>query len=302
MAWNESKKYDTGQNPSVSMNSQKIVVETHFAAGSLTNPGETLWYHVGKLTSDATVDWGKSHKYDSGSDPSVAVNDSGQVVEVHLTSNINQRDLWYHVGKVKGDVIEWGPSHKYDTGGDPSVAINNHGTVVVHDSGIGLGSSDLWYRVGQIAGDKIDWKGKAKFSGGIDPDVAIDDDGNVVNVHTGSVPFELWYNVGVVKGTTIDWDKGRRLSDGQAPSVAIGKDKTVLAAYGAPNPNTRDAFLLYRTGVISGEGINWDTNGENFDKGLLINLTLLNNGEAVQVHQSENKETLWYSVGHFVRK
>jgi hypothetical protein len=300
MEWSKSKQYDTGEDPSVSMNNQKVIVETHSSPGTLFDPGIKLWYHVGKLTSDTTVDWGDSHQYDTGWEPSVAINDLGQVVQVHLTDSVNQVDLWYRVGKVNGDVVEWGDSQKYDTGGHPAVAINNNGTVVeVHDSGIGVSTPTLWYRVGQIAGDKIDWKGKAKYDDGFKPDVAIDDNGNVVEVHGVTVGFDLWYHVGTINGGLIEWGGSHRLADGVDPSIAIGKDKAVLEVYGAPTPNADEADLLYRTGVISGKEIEWDKDGEKFGEGQFISVTLSSSGDAVEVHQSENEQTLWYSVGSF---
>ena len=65
---------------------------------NLKNHG-TLWCHVGKVDADReTITWGSSHKYDSGTSPSIAINDNLTVIEVHETGS---SILTYHVGAVQ---------------------------------------------------------------------------------------------------------------------------------------------------------------------------------------------------------
>src|SRR4030042_5853097 len=90
-------------------------------------------------------------KFDTGLNPSVAINDNNIVVEVH-ESNIDDEDLYYRVGLLDNvtNTVKWGTSIKYDTGDRPSVTINNDNMVVeMHQA---HESNDLWYNVGRAIG------------------------------------------------------------------------------------------------------------------------------------------------------
>jgi len=99
--------------------------------------------------------FGKAAVYDTGTSPSVALNNENVVVEVH--KNANSDALYYHVGKVEGDKIAFGGSHKYDSGVQPSVAITDSGLVVeAHKS---ENFNTLYYHIGRVDGDKITFGG-----------------------------------------------------------------------------------------------------------------------------------------------
>jgi hypothetical protein len=58
----------------------------------------------------AQIEWGASHQYDTGFNPSVAVSGS-TVVEVHNAAN-TAGPLWFRMGQVSGQTeIQWGASH-----------------------------------------------------------------------------------------------------------------------------------------------------------------------------------------------
>jgi hypothetical protein len=61
-------QYDTGVNPSVSINTANVVVEVHKA-----EVWDKSWYHVGKIRG-STIEWGNSRQYDDGITPAVALN------------------------------------------------------------------------------------------------------------------------------------------------------------------------------------------------------------------------------------
>ena len=87
------------------------------------------------------IEWGPSTKYDTGSSDSIAMDNAGHCVEVHVGSG----RLFYKVGKVNFDTeeIQWGPSIQYDTGSSSSISMDNSGHCVeVH-----VGSGRLFYRV-----------------------------------------------------------------------------------------------------------------------------------------------------------
>ena len=99
------------------------------------------------------ISWGPSIEYDIGDSNAVAVDDFGNVVEVHVGSG----RLFYRVGTADptSQKITWGDGAEYDTGGPNAVALDNHGHVVeVH-----VGSGRLYYRVGTLdtSSQTIDW-------------------------------------------------------------------------------------------------------------------------------------------------
>ena len=86
---------------------------------------------------------GKSHQYDTGGPNAVAMDDHGNVVEVHVGSG-----LFYRVGTVDfpNQRITWCHGIQYDTGGPNAVALDDNGNVVeVH-----VGTRRLYYRVAPI--------------------------------------------------------------------------------------------------------------------------------------------------------
>jgi hypothetical protein len=159
-------QYDNGEDPSVSITNDGLVVEVHKSGGH-----STLWYRIGQVEGN-TITWrnnAKSVKYDDGVHPSVAITDGGQVVEVHRSEGHDT--LWYRLGQVEGNIITWrndGKSIKYDKGVQPSVAITDDGVVVEAHRSEGLNDT-LWYRRGQTKGDTITWSNddkSASFSAG----------------------------------------------------------------------------------------------------------------------------------------
>ncbi len=178
-----------------------------------------------------------------GSNPDVAVNNLGFVVEVHKSQNGDT--LWCKAGKINGNSIDWRSEDKqYDGNGqNPSVVLTDTNLVVeIHSNG----SGDLYYKCGRLnAGDgsdgsyTISWaKGEHEarwYDDGKHPWLAINENNTVVEVHEG---FDegyghLWYNVGTVhdsddvKSIDITWhgigDDYRKYYDGLGarPTVAV---------------------------------------------------------------------------------
>jgi Lipase (class 3) len=96
ITWDESShEYDSSGNPpTVAVDIYGKVLEVH--EGANTAP---LHYRPGTMGNGFTVDWASSsQEYDtSGTKPVVAINDKGQVVEVHKGANSDK--LYYHAGK-----------------------------------------------------------------------------------------------------------------------------------------------------------------------------------------------------------
>jgi hypothetical protein len=102
--WGPQQRYDTGLNPSIviaapyGQNSDPVIIEVHQAKKD-TGP---LWYRTGLLSPSTGVTWDKSHQYDNGATPAVAVtHDGSQGVEVHAAFfGIDPYPLWSRVFKV----------------------------------------------------------------------------------------------------------------------------------------------------------------------------------------------------------
>jgi hypothetical protein len=141
--WGNSSEYDSyGMNPSVAMLGATVVEVQN--GGNGAGP---LWYRVGQVnTSNKTIQWGNSSKYDEGLNPAVGLDIDG-LVEVH-NGGYGAGPLWYHSGHFSGtDTINWGQSYEYDSAGmNPSVSLTGTIAVEVHDGTDGPGP--LWYRVG----------------------------------------------------------------------------------------------------------------------------------------------------------
>lgn len=276
-----AEKYDTGRSCSVGTNTQ-LAIEVHNSEAS-----SDMWYHIGKIKG-ATVNWGGSHNYSNGYNPSIAINNNNIIVEVHETSNAFTNSMYYKVGIINGDKIDWGDDDKYDSGRQPNVSVNDAGVVVeVHKS---QSYDTLYYRVGQINGKKIDWGDSHKYDDGVTPSVSINNNGVVVEVHKSQSYDKLWYRVGKITGKSIKWGDSHEYQNGVDPSVGITNDGWVVEVHKSQSFDT----LYQIVGQINGNEIIWGASSD-FDSGTRPQMGISLNGKvAVQVHQGSLFK-LWYS-------
>ena len=90
--WSKTEEmYDTGKNPTIAANSSGMLIEMH---EDVVNGDYRLYRKWGQLTktaSDTKIQWlnpeGGSGQYSTGTEPSVAIDDDGNVVEVHASYN-----------------------------------------------------------------------------------------------------------------------------------------------------------------------------------------------------------------------
>jgi len=275
-----------------------------------------------------TIEW---HKYDSprkGSNPDVAVNNLGHVVEVHKSQSEDQ--LYYSVGSISGDgkSIDWDEEfhdQNYTHGTTPSVAIVDHLNdkgelllVEIHEDG----KQNLYYRFGLISTDnegklkgKIIWQGEnfIHYDDGNHPSVAINEDKMVVEVHEGS-DYDLWYNVGGFdEQGTFSW--GNKVSTrnyntaGKRPTVALHGNLIFEAHYNASFPPSAWTDTLWcQIGSLNAadKKIDWENpDSKNSDKAtfpypideigsLYPSVALYSNG-AVEAHK--DGDGIWWRMG-----
>jgi hypothetical protein len=221
---------EIGHAPSIAMvvyeestgNVGDAVIDVHQGG---QDSGSALWSRVGYptnpflLLAPSNITWVNSQNYDSGYNPTVAIDGwttPPTVVEVHQAGE-NSSALWYHVGKLvlgTSPHVSWGPSHEFDsgfTGFAPSVSVSD-GLVILAAQGSG---GTLWKALGVVntSAETIGWGKPATYAAGFNPSVSLTGDFNgdnafegdweLVEVHqatkgTGS----LWYNTGYLKAAS----------------------------------------------------------------------------------------------------
>jgi hypothetical protein len=241
-----------------------------------------------------SVFFGLGVEYDSGVDPSVAVNATQVVVEVHEA--MIKTGLWYRVGMTQEMTVDWGPGTQYDSGVTPAVAMNIFGTVVeLHKTQNPL-STQLYYRVGTVdtAKRSIQFGPSVAFDNGRVPSVAMTGQGVVVEVHeTSGSDSKLWYHVGRINGDKIQWGPSRDYDNGQTPSVSVIDDGTVVEVHKSQGPDT----LWYHLGKINGDKIDWQPSVK-YQDGVQPAVALNPDGTVVEVHKSEGaSNALWQMTG-----
>jgi hypothetical protein len=254
-----------------------------------------------------SIFWGGSIQYDTGSSNAVAIDNNGNVVEVHIGADTYIECLFYRVGKVDfgKQTIVWGKSTQYDTGLSNVVALDNNGNVVeVH-----TGTHRRFYRVGKVDFGKqtIMWGTSAavEYGKGAQNIPALDDNGNVVEVNKA----QDWpaYHVGKVDfdNQTITWGGRYRVGDEYslttASSIAIDDNGFVVIATVGPPYFPTDIppipILSYQIAKVDfkHQTIDWPGIGSQYDTGSWAAIAVTGDGNAVEVHVGSNR--LFYRIG-----
>ncbi len=260
--WSAAYAYDNGVNPSVAsggvptppptLGSAAAVVEVHQASVGSPSSQVALWYHVGtpcggSSCNSGPIAWGASHIYDTGLNPSVALDPVGygSIVEVHQGQG---NALWYRVGQVSlsNDTISWGPSRQFDWGYHPNVAVYGDTVVEVHQASQ-TDPSALWYSVGTLQTQTmtISWGPAYHYDNGSSPAIAFVDGSDVKEVHQGA-PGAVWTDIGTRSGSTINFGQPQNYDSGAHPGVDIFggcEGGSSVEVQQAGNTLTYDAYL-----------------------------------------------------------
>lgn len=241
--------------------------------------------------------FGSEKDSDQGTHPAVAMS-GNMLVEVAMYGTT----LYSKVGLVKSnETIHWGPIPKYDKGLYPKVAVNSDGWVVeVHQS---QNHNTLWWRVGVVKNIHtpeiacVEWFGKAKeFCHGLRPSVALNNQGKVVVVYSSDSLFSntLHYRLGHIEmaknSMYLSKSEGKVASSGKFSSLALTEDGRLIVVYADGDQ------LWYNTGSIGGERINFE-GALQYDTGKMPSVAINSKGKVIEVHKSENHDTLWYHKG-----
>jgi hypothetical protein len=151
------------------------------------------------LNQEFKINWGTIAKYDTGGFNSIAMDDNGHCIEVHVAS----LKLFYRVGTVNFDTqkIDWGTSIQYDTGRFNSIAMDNNGHCI--ETHVDFGGN-LFYRVGIVNFDThtIDWRTSTQYDTGGFNSIAMDNNGHCIEVN-GDYRGNLFFRVGNVKECSL---------------------------------------------------------------------------------------------------
>ncbi|MEI5907693.1 carbohydrate binding domain-containing protein [Bacillus spongiae] len=323
--WNKGKDsgtfYDDGYSPSVSINADGIITEVHLSSKFESNK---LMNNMGVLTGD-TIYWysvnsqeQKAPSYDTGNNPSVAINNHNQTVEIHQGTDGTTRNntLYTSVATVKakemvGFALYDGTSNgkEFDEGDRPSLAMTDSGTVleVHYDLRFGDSGSSVYFNGGTLNSDgKINWwKGTdsgTRYGYGSFPSVAMSEDGTIVEVHEdGAGSSKMYYTIGKLdeesKSIQLNADNAIYFADGTNPQIELLEDGTVIETH------VKDEKLYYNLGVLNKEEekIYWykeDPTNSNktistlsVDGGVKPSITATNDGKVVQVFRIENRSS-----------
>jgi hypothetical protein len=205
--------------------------------------GSALWYRTGVIGSSGKTTWAVANFYDTGFNPTVAVDQyitwgsTTTVIEVHQ-AGVDMSELWYHIGTLTYSAssvsVTWGPAIKTGlTGYSPSVSISN-GVVALVARGP---SAELWYSIGSwdTSGNFV-WGPATDYTTGYNPSVSIQECGGggstsnafnciflLVEAHQGGNDTgTLWYRTGILTGvtpgsTSITWTKNTDRKIGSVP-------------------------------------------------------------------------------------
>ncbi|EJD50501.1 hypothetical protein AURDEDRAFT_150206 [Auricularia subglabra TFB-10046 SS5] len=166
------------------------------------------------LSGDSTTR--SQYKADTGSNPAIARNARGQVVEVHDDGGSN---LWYWSGKIASDgTVTWLRHGKYDTGKTPAVALNDDGWLVeVHQGSL---LTQLWYHVGRVDADtgEITWWPSVRYDNGVGPSVSFNADGVTLReIHKSQSNSQNWQWNGKLNAaaSSVSWTGNAKTGDAQ---------------------------------------------------------------------------------------
>ena len=187
------------------------------------------------------------YKRDRGHHPAVAINDSGQVFQVHDSGS---GTLWYWTGQLRNDgFVEWKRHGQYDSGQTPAIALNNDGLFVeVHQS---ESASTLWVLTGHLDDEYNPiFNDSEQYDDGIEPTIrfASKDSVDLLEIHKSQNTGQHWdWNVTLnASNGELTWGDNRQTS---TPLHNKSRDDAQhwIEVFTATNQSAGDDTLMYTT-------------------------------------------------------
>ena len=219
-----------------------------YAAGSTVDQlrGKVLTLLSGDSTSRA------AYERDLGDHPAVAMNDNGQIVEVH---DSGAGALWYWTGTYGADGrVTWLRHGHYDSGTSPAVALSDNGDLVeVHQS---QSASTLWYHVGHLGADgEITWSASHQYDNGVTPSIAFTGASTLREIHRSQSGSQNWQWTGTLSGQTVTWADNGTTADPRYPTSTASATGHHVTVYTQADGATPDTTLRATTDQVTGQRI-----------------------------------------------
>ena len=181
----------------------------------------------------------------TGRHPSVCVNDSGKILEVHQPSfgALWSNSLHYQIGTLLDEYrVRWAQVEKDDLadydGKFPTVSLNNNNTVVI----VYEDSRKIYYHIGvlNLKCEKINWsKCAERITWGRHPAVVLDNKGQAVVAYESNLGYRTYYRTAQLQAESggnraeINWSKEERklFTEGTNElSLAVNQTSCIVAA------------------------------------------------------------------------
>ena len=292
-----------GINPGIALAGSRRFVEVHKSENN-----DYLWYLVGVVQSDWSIDWKTNARINVGGDdkqgvtPDVTINPVGPPGVVQVNKSQNNDYLWYNLGQLNSsDTVTWYTNGRIEVDGshkqgvDPSVAAHNERVIQVNKS---QNNDNLWYNTGVISGTQIVWEYNAQvdFQEGYNPDVALEGD-RVIIVFEGTDSY-LHYSTGTLGSNSIvSWEQTGDIGgqQGNNPTIALGSDGTVIEMHTSPTTSK----IWVNVGELQWPYVNWKHNFV-WDSGISATPRVAFNADEnllIDIHKSGTNDGLWVNVG-----
>ncbi|CAL2077108.1 hypothetical protein [Tenacibaculum sp. 190524A05c] len=170
-SWKNISFLTTGKYPDVSINDSNIVVEVH---EDKDESDDDMYIWIGELASNGSISWKTKQRYTDGIRPSVSVNNSNIIVEVHQDPDFFDSGMYIWIGRINSDFsITWLSKSRYTDGNEPTVSVKGNKIIEMHRADGGRFSTQMYYRVGEIlSNNTVSWKNNVPYTRGRLPSVS----------------------------------------------------------------------------------------------------------------------------------
>ncbi len=146
----------TGERPSIVLNNLNQIVLTY-------DYDDFVYYVTGQVTDNKSITFNQPHQLTAGICSGIDLNDAGEIVEVHQTSNLHLREnsggstglrmlIHYRYGQLQftdsqvADQIDFSSFVELTSGVIPDITVNNSGELVeIHETS-SIDDNDIHYR------------------------------------------------------------------------------------------------------------------------------------------------------------
>lgn len=253
VSWGLTAQFASGVKPAVALDGSGNVVVLHTVYAQQT---PEIFACTGRVNAPArTITWYGCAVTDTGTDPTVTMNEQLGVVEVHNGSREdNRRKLYARVGRLDlaSHRLVFGASQSFDTGVDSSLAIDRFGTVVeAHNGSTSETERNLYFTVGRANFDTktMAWGASSQKGTGSQLSIGLDGAGRLIELHQGSsasTAGRIYFSVGFPDPATksIAWksDIGGFRDDGTHVAMAVNAAGMLLETHTTTSLDGPDAL------------------------------------------------------------